>query len=601
MRFITLLALLFPLFGIAQNTLDIEKEPLKFHRKFHCDEVFKLDNGDVIFAGNIIRQRAIINPRLPVNYHELFSDFVLYKYSANMKLKEKLTDNMELDGKRMQYAGAKKVGHKYYVFFSFSNRKMKKNFLFAREIDVATLKLADGIYKVAEVPLGKNKFLYGKYNFSLSPDGETLLISYENRLVKQRGLLGISYITPPKTRHLKKLLKFNYTGWSVTEDMVVLKTHKNMSLKTIDSLKRYTVSNGFITDAGLLLLFQNRSYKMLYTRVVNNRKFVLALFNNAGDTLLHFPALPPNHKLSDLVVTFNPKNNNIVIGGPYTTSGLGANGVYFAELDKNTLQPVYEVSTDFDPTFTKSLELGADSIHRSIGDFRRYNYDRLYIHSAYGHWVPDDESDLEPDIFESEKKPKGRKARKNAERKAEADAKIALEAMRADTNAIATMGKAVSIVFNTDNQPILLLERQSYYTVIIGSSSTTANGGHSTPISAEVKGFGDIVIAALQKNNAVKTNYLLKYHGVDKSNRTDVGFVYTQNADKLYLQYGIEAATVNLLTTELSVCRVPYLNKKFKKYFNKTYLTIKPIQYLTNVNGVVFGVENKGSANFRFK
>jgi len=66
-----------------------------------------------------------------------------------------------------------------YLFSSFKNQKLKKNFLFVQGIDKKTLQLKKPITKIAEIPYVKrSRFNAGSFGHELSGDKSKVLIYY---------------------------------------------------------------------------------------------------------------------------------------------------------------------------------------------------------------------------------------------------------------------------------------------------------------------------------------------------------------------------------------------------------------------------------------
>ncbi len=144
---------------------------------------------------------------IPIGYSNSTSYFLLLNYLRNEEnaignknnclikvgkdLKPLLKTSLEYrqDGKDTWDEHHVMLHGTLYVFFSYLNRSLKKEFLFAKVIDTATLKPVGDLKKVAEVDYSAfHKYKPRSFQFHYSPDSSRVLISYA--ITNKEGMIS---------------------------------------------------------------------------------------------------------------------------------------------------------------------------------------------------------------------------------------------------------------------------------------------------------------------------------------------------------------------------------------------------------------------------
>ncbi len=109
--------------------------------------------------------------------------YSLHKMDKNLSPIEKYPLGMEYEGKRLSFEGITQIKDQFFLLSSFSNQKLKKNFLFIQKISSANPLEISKLEKVAEISFSKRRFT-GSFNYSVSSDSSKILVYYNQPYVK---------------------------------------------------------------------------------------------------------------------------------------------------------------------------------------------------------------------------------------------------------------------------------------------------------------------------------------------------------------------------------------------------------------------------------
>lgn len=205
---------------------------------------------------------------------------------------------------------------KLYIFYSYPDQSQKKNRLFVREIDKATLQPKKDRLALGEIDYsGKSSANDGGFNFRFSRDSSKVLIHY--RL--------------PYTKGEPEII-----GLHILDDQMKSIWQKNIPLPYRDDL--YDVESFRVDNSGnvyLLGLIYKEKRKSKRKGQPNYSYEILAC-REEGNALTHYPVLLEDRFLSDMQIEVLG-DNRIVCAGFYSEKGTySVKGTYFLTIDAVT-------------------------------------------------------------------------------------------------------------------------------------------------------------------------------------------------------------------------------------------------------------------------
>lgn len=97
----------------------------------------------------------------------------LYDKKLNFVKSEAL--ELEYNGQSLEFAGFVPLGDKHFLLTSYHNAKQEKKYLFARAVNMQSLKCEGDYTKIMEMPVS-SKLRYPYFDFKSSPDSSLLLV-----------------------------------------------------------------------------------------------------------------------------------------------------------------------------------------------------------------------------------------------------------------------------------------------------------------------------------------------------------------------------------------------------------------------------------------
>lgn len=110
--------------------------------------------------------------------------FAIDKLDKDLKFISTTDLELNYENKKMGIEGITQVGENFLLLSSFSNQKLKKNFLFYKTIPISSLDQSNPLTKIGEIDFEKRRFT-GTYSYSISPDSSKILVYYSMPYVKE--------------------------------------------------------------------------------------------------------------------------------------------------------------------------------------------------------------------------------------------------------------------------------------------------------------------------------------------------------------------------------------------------------------------------------
>jgi len=249
-------------------------------------------------------------------FYGLSSSFSLEHFDKNMKFLKANEIEIMFEKKELKMENLVFYGNELLLFSSFSNTKLKKNFLFVQTVNQNTLKLNDDLKKVAEISFEKkSRYNNGNYGFEVSRDSSKMLVYY-----------NMPYDKKDNEKY----------GFHVFDINMKELWHKQVVLPYSDQLfdvQDYEVSNN--SDVYLVGKLYDEKFKESIKDEPNYAYKIIA-YKDAGNVSVTSDIELKDKYIQALNIAIN--NNDEIIGtGFYSnSSGQGVKGVFFTRLNKET-------------------------------------------------------------------------------------------------------------------------------------------------------------------------------------------------------------------------------------------------------------------------
>jgi len=240
----------------------------------------------------------------------------LVHFDKQMNISKSHEFKLKTEGKRREFEFIADINDRLYLFTSFKNNKLKKNFLFAQSIDKATLAPNDDMKKVAEI------------DYSAATKENSGAFYYEYSRDKSRFMV---YYDLPYSRREEESF-----GFHVFDENLDPLWAKEVTLPYRDKL--FAVLDYRLSNAGNVYLLGKR-YK---DKVKDERKgkanysYHVISYLSQGETVKEHSLAIEGKFLNDMNMIIND-GESIVCGGFYSDEETdNAKGVYYLRLDEAT-------------------------------------------------------------------------------------------------------------------------------------------------------------------------------------------------------------------------------------------------------------------------
>ncbi len=252
------------------------------------------------------------------------------KYNNDLSLSNSLLLDMEKDGKDMRYEGLAYFNESLVLFTSYSDSKVKTNYLYYQQIDRKNLQQNGTVHEVAQIPFEKRR-RDGSFGYDISPDSSKLLI-YAGMPYEKDG--------PEKF------------GFSVHNEKMEKIWQKDIELPYMEQLFRieeYDISNKgnvFITGVE----FREKQEAKKRKGEPNHRYHILGYFDKGAKVKDYVIDLGDKF-ITDLTATVR-ENDDIICTGFYSENGTWSiAGTFFLTIDGESKEIKTKSFKKFDEDF----------------------------------------------------------------------------------------------------------------------------------------------------------------------------------------------------------------------------------------------------------
>ena len=219
------------------------------------------------------------------------------------------------------------LNNKLYVFSSFKNRKLKRNFLFVQTINKKTLLPNNDLVKIAEIDYKKHsKYNAGGYHLRISCDSSKVLVYYDLPYKKnEKEKFGFHVFDNNMNQIWEKKVKLPYTD-------------------KLFEIQNYKVNNG---GNVYLLGIKYKDKRKGKRKGKPNYKYHILSYTNNGNDSKEYPISVKDYFLTDMQIAINDEQD-IVCGGFYSEKGtFSIKGSYFLKIDGETTEIVTRNFNEF--------------------------------------------------------------------------------------------------------------------------------------------------------------------------------------------------------------------------------------------------------------
>lgn len=263
-------------------------------------------------------------------------DYFIDKYNKDLNRIQSQKLVLKDNDKKRDYEFSIYYNDKIYLFSSFKNQKLKKNYLFMQNVDKKTLALSNNLTKIAEIDYeGKSRLNSGAYNSIFSKDSSKFLIYYDLPYSKKTNeIFGFHVFDNKMTEIWKKQISLPY------EDKLF-------------EIEDYIVdSKGNVHLLGALYKKKVKSKR----KGKPNYKFIILSYFNNGKDVIEYPIQLKEKFITDMKMAVDKKGDIVCAGFYSEKETFSIKGSYYLKIDKKTKK-----------IKSKSLkEFGADFITQNM-------------------------------------------------------------------------------------------------------------------------------------------------------------------------------------------------------------------------------------------
>lgn len=262
--------------------------------------------------------------------YKSYSKLIIEHYNNKMNLIKSEELELVQGKKELNYEGIQYINNKLYVFSSFRNKKIKKNFMFCQEISKNSLTLVGQLKNLSEISYEGHKRYSGHFDFETSNDDSKILV--------------YNFLPSKKGEDQKAL-------YQVFDDNFNLLWKKKTTISKIGLLhfvNDYELDN----DGNVHILGTVYKDKFKETRhgEINYFYQVRSLYNNGTEEKTYKVALK-NKYITEMQLAVND-NGNFVCAGFYSDQGTySIKGSYFMTVDAKTQKILSQSTKEFSLNF----------------------------------------------------------------------------------------------------------------------------------------------------------------------------------------------------------------------------------------------------------
>lgn len=255
------------------------------------------------------------------------SSVTIQHYNNEMKQSKSVDLELKDNKKERDYEFITHINNVLYVFSSFKNQKLKKNFLFVQSLNKKTLLPDKDLKKIAEIDYSENsKYNSGSYNYEISRDSSKVLIYYN--LPYNKG-------------------ESEAFGFHIFDKNINQLWEKKITLPYKEEL--FTVEDYKVDNAGnvhlLGLIFKEK--RQAKRNGNPNYKYQVLSYANNGSELKEYPIRIEGKFLTDMQIAIND-DEDIICGGFYSSEGtFSIEGSYFLKINSRSKEIVSKEFKEF--------------------------------------------------------------------------------------------------------------------------------------------------------------------------------------------------------------------------------------------------------------
>ncbi|MES2619164.1 MAG: hypothetical protein V4613_14905 [Bacteroidota bacterium] len=363
-KIILLLSLLLSFCSIVLNA---QKNPIKETKgkeirvkkknlAFDFTNAVKIDNFYYVIGKK--PRVELVSLLLPFYYYgrAYDSDFVIYKLDEKMNYKELAIIPAEYFDKNVESYTIYKLGDKLCALFYFNNRKHLKQYLFAQNVDIKTLKPDGKPYKIAETPITKKeKRIRCIFSVDVTEDFTKMIVTAD------RTKLALSRRARKAAASQKN---HTFTYWLYNNNFELINSGKNIKLGKGNTK---VIGQTFDNEGNLCVLGFEADSKSKNKKSTgededyNQSKMVMKIIKPTGEeTDLTFAK---GEYFYSAMLKLNPHTGNVAVVGLLSSGKGGAKGIFTQQVNLSS----GEVLTESVKLFGKDLVKEINTLKPAAG------------------------------------------------------------------------------------------------------------------------------------------------------------------------------------------------------------------------------------------
>lgn len=287
--------------------------------------------------------------------------YIIETYNESLKMTSVQDIELIHNGKELAYEFALYSNEKLYVFASFNNQKLKKNRLFAQELDTKNLNKKGKMTQIAETD-SRSKANDGSFNYEVSKDKSKIAI-----------LASAAY---------EKKAPDKFNAVVLDEDIKIL-WKKSIKLPYPDELYNYEIfrvdNEGNFYVQGILFKDKAKAKR----KGKPNYSYLIHSYRDQGETTNQYKIALKDRFITDLNFKIN-KRNEIVCAGFYSDKGTYTiKGTYLIRVNQETGEKEIAKTKEFGKDFLTEV-LSDKQLRKGKQELYEYDLDKLILRDDGG-------------------------------------------------------------------------------------------------------------------------------------------------------------------------------------------------------------------------
>jgi hypothetical protein len=257
--------------------------------------------------------------------------YTLQRFDESLALTQQEEIKIVYNKKELLYEGAMEVDDKVYAFGSFENKKMKRTYLFAQEVNTKTLKLTGTLIKVSEGRSRNREYVGINTEFfnKVHPRNKKRMVIVSEDVAKgEKEAYTISVLDKEMKLQWQKKIVIPYPRYNF-------------------DIQEWILGN----DGGVYLLGRLYKDKRKGRTSKSDYQYLIIAYTDKGKSVRHHKISKAGHFITDLSFNISDSGKLLCAGFYAAPNRLSIAGTFFKVIDPKTQKVVRQGEKEFSEDF----------------------------------------------------------------------------------------------------------------------------------------------------------------------------------------------------------------------------------------------------------